>query len=107
MRTRWRWALLHALEHTAIGILPRAGELNTDGLQMDAADLQALLHVDVHAWRTEVGAIADYLPFAPDVLLACIDKRFARKGEKVVEANRHAFAAGRDAVAKQLAATPA
>jgi indolepyruvate ferredoxin oxidoreductase beta subunit len=39
----------------------------------------------------------------PDVLLACIDKRFARKGEKVVEANRQAFAAGRDAVAKQLA----
>ncbi len=54
-----------------------------------------------------LGAIADYLPFAPDVLLACIDKRFARKGEKVVEANRQAFAAGRDAVAKQLAATPA
>jgi indolepyruvate ferredoxin oxidoreductase beta subunit len=54
-----------------------------------------------------LGAIADYLPFSPDVLLACIDKRFARKGEKVVEANRQAFAAGRDAVAKQLAATPA
>jgi phosphoenolpyruvate carboxykinase (GTP) len=48
-------------ENTAIGILPRAEELNTDGLEMDAADLQALLHVDVHAWRTEVGAIADYL----------------------------------------------
>ena len=50
-----------------------------------------------------LGAIADYLPFAADVLLACIDKRFARKGEKVVDANRQAFAAGRDAVAKQLA----
>ena len=54
-----------------------------------------------------LGAIADYLPFSPEVLLACIDKRFARKGEKVVEANRQAFAAGRDAVAKQLAAAPA
>jgi indolepyruvate ferredoxin oxidoreductase beta subunit len=54
-----------------------------------------------------LGAIADYLPFPPDVLMACIDKRFARKGEKVVDANRQAFAAGRDAVAKQLAATPA
>jgi indolepyruvate ferredoxin oxidoreductase beta subunit len=55
-----------------------------------------------------LGAIADYLPFAPDVLLDCIVKRFARKGEQVVEANRQAFAAGRDAVAKQLgAATPA
>ncbi|MCC7312400.1 MAG: 2-oxoacid:acceptor oxidoreductase family protein, partial [Sulfuritalea sp.] len=54
-----------------------------------------------------LGAIADYLPFSPEVLLACIDKRFTRKGEKVVEANRQAFAAGRDAVAKQLAAAPA
>ena len=49
-----------------------------------------------------LGAIADYLPFAPDVLLTCIVKRFASKGEKLVEANRNAFAAGREAVAKQL-----
>ena len=46
---------------TAIGILPAEDELNRDGLNIDAADLQALLHVDTHAWRTEVGAIADYL----------------------------------------------
>ena len=52
-----------------------------------------------------LGAIADYLPFAPDVLLACIVKRFARKGETVVAANRRAFAAGREAVARQLGAT--
>jgi indolepyruvate ferredoxin oxidoreductase beta subunit len=49
-----------------------------------------------------LGAIADYLPFAPDVLLACIVKRFARKGETVVDANRRAFTAGREAVAKQM-----
>lgn len=52
-----------------------------------------------------LGAIADYLPFAPDVLLNCIDKRFARKGANVVEANRQAFAAGRAAVESQLGAT--
>jgi indolepyruvate ferredoxin oxidoreductase beta subunit len=49
-----------------------------------------------------LGAIADYLPFAPEVLLACIVKRFARKGETVVDVNRRAFAAGRAAVANQL-----
>ncbi len=48
-----------------------------------------------------LGAIADHLPFPPDVLLDCIVKRFARKGEKVVDANRRAFAAGREAVAKE------
>jgi len=46
---------------SAIGVLPADGELNRDGLNIDTADLQALLHVDTHAWRTEVGAIADYL----------------------------------------------
>jgi indolepyruvate ferredoxin oxidoreductase beta subunit len=51
-----------------------------------------------------LGAIADYLPFAPEVLLACIVKRFARKGETVVDVNRRAFAAGRAAVANQLTA---
>ena len=54
-----------------------------------------------------LGAIADYLPFSSEVLLACIVKRFARKGEQVVDANRRAFAAGREAVAKQLGAAPA
>ena len=51
-----------------------------------------------------LGAIADHLPFPPDVLLECIVKRFARKGEKVVDMNRRAFAAGRDAVAAPSAA---
>jgi indolepyruvate ferredoxin oxidoreductase beta subunit len=45
-----------------------------------------------------LGAVADHLPFAPQVLLDCIIKRFARKGEAVVEINRKAFAAGRAAV---------
>ena len=52
-----------------------------------------------------LGAIADHLPFPPDVLLECIVKRFARKGEKVVDMNRRAFAAGREAVTKDV--TPA
>jgi indolepyruvate ferredoxin oxidoreductase beta subunit len=50
-----------------------------------------------------LGAIADHLPFAADVLLSCIEARFARKGEAVVELNRRAFAAGRAAAAAQQA----
>ena len=46
-----------------------------------------------------LGAIADHLPFSADVLLDCIVKRFARKGEKLVGMNRKAFAAGRAAAA--------
>ena len=46
---------------TAIGTLPEAGELNRNGLAVSDADLETLLAVDTPAWRTEVGAIADYL----------------------------------------------
>jgi phosphoenolpyruvate carboxykinase (GTP) len=46
---------------TAIGTLPEAGEINRDGLAMNDSDLETLLTVDTHAWRTEIGAIADYL----------------------------------------------
>ncbi len=46
---------------TAIGTLPAAGELNRNGLSLSDADLETLLAVETHAWRTEVGAIADYL----------------------------------------------
>jgi indolepyruvate ferredoxin oxidoreductase beta subunit len=54
-----------------------------------------------------LGAIADHLPFSAQVLLDCIVRRFARKGEKVVEMNRRAFAAGRAAVASAGALAPA
>jgi phosphoenolpyruvate carboxykinase (GTP) len=46
---------------TAIGTLPEASELNRNGLDVSDADLETLLAVDTPAWRTEVGAIADYL----------------------------------------------
>ena len=45
-----------------------------------------------------LGAIGDHLPFPAAVLLECILQRFARKGEKVIELNRRAFEAGRQAV---------
>jgi indolepyruvate ferredoxin oxidoreductase beta subunit len=47
-----------------------------------------------------LGAIADHLPFSADVLLNCVIRRFERKGEAVVEKNRSAFAAGREAIAR-------
>ena len=51
-----------------------------------------------------LGAIADHLPFSADDLLACVLKRFARKGEKIVDLNRRAFEAGRAAVGAAEAA---
>lgn len=45
-----------------------------------------------------LGAIADHLPFPAETLLACVLKRFEKKGEKLLDMNRRAFAAGRAAV---------
>jgi phosphoenolpyruvate carboxykinase (GTP) len=46
---------------TPIGLLPRAADLNTDGLGLDAAVLDELLAVDREGWQHEIGAIGEYL----------------------------------------------
>ena len=51
-----------------------------------------------------LGAIADHLPFPAETLLDCVLKRFQKKGEKMVDLNRRAFAAGRAAVGEAAVA---
>lgn len=46
-----------------------------------------------------VGAASVFLPISPEVIEACLVDGFAAKGERVVAANRSAFALGRAAVA--------
>ncbi len=46
---------------TAIGFVPRREDLDTSGLKIDAATLDALLAVDTPAWRKEIEAILKYL----------------------------------------------
>ena len=66
---------------TAIGIVPQAGELNTDGLAVPKQALDELLAIDVAGWRAEVGAIADYLEEfgerTPQTLFTELDKTAA------------------------------
>ena len=50
----------HANE-TPIGHLPLAGDLNLDGLNIDAATLDQLLDVNHEAWYEEMEAIGEYL----------------------------------------------
>ncbi|MBK7137473.1 MAG: indolepyruvate oxidoreductase subunit beta [Rhodocyclales bacterium] len=84
------------------------GEMRARGVKtvsFDAATIARDLG-DLRLGNTVMlGAIADQLPFSAGVLLDCIVKRFARKGEQVVEANRKAFAAGRRR--RRLPASPA
>ena len=46
---------------TPIGLLPQEGDLNLDGLKVPAAQLQALLHVDIEGWIAEYESIGEYL----------------------------------------------
>ena len=50
-----------AANETAIGNLPRPQDLNTKGLDIGAADLQALLSVDPALWHKEMTEVRAYL----------------------------------------------
>jgi phosphoenolpyruvate carboxykinase (GTP) len=71
-------------QDTAIGILPKLDEINRDGLGLSDEALSSLLAVDQVAWRTEVGAIADYLEefgsHTPQALYDELEKTAARLG---------------------------
>lgn len=44
-----------------IGLLPRAGDLNLEGIAVTFESMQALLEVDVAAWQEEMASIGEYL----------------------------------------------
>ena len=44
-----------------VGILPAKDELDTDGLEIDPADLDKLLTIDVERWKQEIGFRQEYL----------------------------------------------
>jgi phosphoenolpyruvate carboxykinase (GTP) len=59
---------------TPIGYLPAADDLDLDGLDLPAADVDALLAVDADGWRAEADAIkahlAEFAPRTPAPLVA-------------------------------------
>lgn len=84
------------------------GEMRARGTRTVAFDAATLARDlgDLRLGNTVMlGAIADHLPFSADVLLRCVEARFAHKSAEVVEQNRRAFAAGRKAA--EQAAAPA
>jgi phosphoenolpyruvate carboxykinase (GTP) len=48
-------------QDSAIGVLPQLDEINREGLTLSDEVFATLLAIDKTAWRTEIGAIADYL----------------------------------------------
>jgi indolepyruvate ferredoxin oxidoreductase beta subunit len=78
------------------------GELKKLGLTVHAfnANELALSLGNLKLGNTVMlGAMADYLPFPADVLLAAILKRFSARKPQMVDMNRQAFEQGRAAIA--------
>ena len=48
-------------KETAIGHLPHAEDLNTEGLDIDAGTLDELLTIDAEQWQSEMASILEYL----------------------------------------------
>jgi len=69
-------------QDTPIGFVPTAGDLDTDGLALDDADLAAALRVDADEWRTELPQIRDHFSEfgsqLPPVLVEELDELEAR-----------------------------
>ncbi len=63
---------------TPIGLLPADGALDTTGLDIDSADLEAILSVDVDGWKSAIPEIREHLsrfePRLPDALPAAVDR---------------------------------
>ncbi len=63
---------------TPIGLLPADGALDTTGLDIDSADLKAILSVDVDGWKSAIPEIREHLsrfePRLPDALPAAVDR---------------------------------
>jgi phosphoenolpyruvate carboxykinase (GTP) len=66
---------------TPIGILPAPGELDLDGLDIPAEDLELLLSVDTNIWKQEAGLIPEYFAQFGDHL----PKALAEEHAKLVE----------------------
>jgi len=47
-------------KESAIGYMPRSGDINAEGLELEPGKLDELLDIDMELWRAEVGIIRDY-----------------------------------------------
>jgi indolepyruvate ferredoxin oxidoreductase beta subunit len=78
-------------------------EIRARGIEVHAFDAMAIA-LELGDMRlgnsVMLGAMADHLPFPADVLLASILSRFGTRKPEMVEVNRRAFEAGRQADAK-------
>ena len=47
--------------HTPIGRMPDPADINLDGIRVEPATMQALLDVDIDAWKAELAEVGEYI----------------------------------------------
>jgi len=63
-------------ESTAIGIVPGAGDIDLDGLNVDAADVDEALKVNADEWRDELPLIEEWFEFVGEKLPTSVKDEF-------------------------------
>jgi phosphoenolpyruvate carboxykinase (GTP) len=86
-----KWAI-ERIEHqadgksTPIGIVPTAADLDLDGLDVDAADVDEALKVNVDEWRNELPLIEEWFEFVGEKLPTGIKDEFDALKTRLAEA---------------------
>ncbi|WP_237572838.1 phosphoenolpyruvate carboxykinase (GTP) [Mycolicibacterium lacusdiani] len=86
-----KWAVERIEHHadgksTPIGIVPTAADLDLDGLDVDAADVDEALAVRVDEWRNEVPLIEEWFEFVGEKLPTGIKDEFDALKTRLAEA---------------------
>ncbi|HET6914517.1 MAG TPA: phosphoenolpyruvate carboxykinase (GTP) [Acidimicrobiales bacterium] len=63
---------------TPIGLVPAKGAIPTEGLGIDAADMEELLSVDVEGWKQEIPLIAEHFDSLGDRVPSALRDELAR-----------------------------
>jgi phosphoenolpyruvate carboxykinase (GTP) len=71
---------------TPIGIVPSAGDLDLDGLDVDAADVEKALVVDAGEWRKELPLIEEWFEFVGEKLPTGVRDEFEALKQRLAEA---------------------
>jgi phosphoenolpyruvate carboxykinase (GTP) len=73
-------------QDTAIGVVPSAGDLDLDGLDVDADDVSTALAVNAAEWRAELPLIEEWLEFVGDKLPTGVKDEFEALKQRLAEA---------------------
>jgi phosphoenolpyruvate carboxykinase (GTP) len=87
-----KWAI-ERIEHkadgktTPIGIVPTAADMDLEGLDVDAADVDEALAVNAAEWRDEVPLIEEWFEFVGEKLPTGIKDEFDALKHRLAEAD--------------------